>query len=339
MASFGKEHLLFFAILLTLPNNMICKSSIQVTTDKRLPIIFFLLVSFFLIAGVCFGERFAPVTFGLSVKKSTQQQALDYINQFDFSGSDKLWPNVKQRLFIKNIKKNVTHPVNIYPGEGTYFCAYSAISYLLLQDDPLGYAKFITDLYKEGKAVYKGVIYQPSDEIRKEAGMLKYKGVMDIQPADQMWFLTLAGHYKGYLNIFNRKYDPGDEDSFWASVNYAKFNRMGRKLLDYDIDATGSDFFRPRIKNLYEYIAEKLTKGKVVLYINNRIVHKKNHVKIKLAVPTHFIVVEKISRVNDVITLVYWDNGGKTLIQLSPVFLKRIVYGITGFIKQQTDAE
>ncbi|HQW84928.1 MAG TPA: hypothetical protein PK987_10715, partial [Ferruginibacter sp.] len=204
--------------------------------------------------------------------------------------------------------------------------------------DPLGYTRFITSLYKDGKATYNEIVYEPSTTIKREAGLLKYKGIMDIQPADQMWFLTLANHFKGYLNIFNQKYDPGDEGSFWASVNYGKFNRMCNKILDFDITAKGSDFLRPRIKDLYGFIAEKLSKGKVVLYINNRIVHKKNHIKIKLAVPTHFIVVEKIYKVNDIITLIYWDNGGRTLIQLSPAFLKRIVYGITSFTKPGADA-
>jgi hypothetical protein len=64
-------------------------------------------------------------------------------------------------------------------------------------------------------------------------------------------------------------------------------------------------------------------------------VHKKNHVTIKLGVPTHFIVVEKISKENDTITLVYWDYGGRTLLQLSPAFFKRIVFGITYCTKKE----
>ena len=111
-----------------------------------------------------------------------------------------------------------------------------------------------------------------------------------------MWYLSLADHYKGYLNIFNRNYDEGDEDSFWASVNYAKFNRMAKNLLNLKIKSKGSDIFRPGIDDLYEYMSERLKTGHVVLYINNRIVHKKNHVQIKLAVPSHFVVLERISK-------------------------------------------
>ncbi|MFM6925633.1 MAG: hypothetical protein ACKOU7_09040, partial [Ferruginibacter sp.] len=179
----------------------------------------------------------------------------------------------------------------------------------------------------------------PSPAIKTEAGELKYKGLLDINPAEQMWYLTLADHYKGYLNFFNKKFDPGDENRFWASVNYAKFNRMTRELLHYNSEATGADLMRPRIKSLYDYISERISTGTVVLFINNRVVHKKDHIRIKLGVPTHFIVAEKISLQNDVITFMYWDYGRKTQIQVSTGFFKRIVFGITWFTKKETDAK
>ena len=262
---------------------------------------------------------------------STREEASAFIDKITSLDSSMIWPGINPDWFLKNVKTNIHQPVKVYPGDGTYFCAYSALTYLMLQDDPLGYAKFVLDLYNNGEAVYRETTYKPSPEVKKEAGLLNYKGIMDIHPADQMWYLTMADHYKGYLNLFNQIYNPGDENTFWASVNYAKFNRMAKKLLYSQVSAKGSDLFRPRIKNMYSYLVDKLSKGNVILYINNRIVHKKNHVNIKLAVPTHFIVLEKISKVNDTITLVYWDNGAKTLIQLSPAFLKRIIYGITVF--------
>ena len=96
---------------------------------------------------------------------------------------------------------------------------------------------------------------------------------------------------------------------------------------------------RPAIGDMYNYISKRLDQGLVVLYINNRIVHKKKHAALKLDVPTHFIVVQQIKKVNDLITLVYWDNGGKTLIQLTPAFLSKIIFGITNCTKQVENAE
>jgi hypothetical protein len=270
---------------------------------------------------------------------STQQQALAYLNKIEILKSSTHWPNIKPALFIQNLKNNISKPLGIYPGKGTNFCGYGALTYLFLQDDPLGYAKLLVQLYQDGKATFGESYFNPSASIKQEAGQLKYKGLLDINPAEQMWYLTLAGHFKGYLNIFNRHYDAGDENLFWASVNYAKFNRMVRKLLQYKSEARGADIVRPRVGDLYDFISTKMLKGTVVLFINNRIVHKKDHITIKLGIPTHFIVVEKISRENDLITLVYWDYGHKTLMQLSAAFLKRIVFGISTFTKPETDAK
>ena len=267
-------------------------------------------------------------------KTSTQKEALDFINSVKELEPSVHWPKIKPNLFIQNLKLNINEPMSIYPGRGTYFCGYGAFTYLFLQDDPLGYTKLLLQLYTNGKAEFGTAVFNPSDAIKKEAGQFKYKGVLDIRPAEQMWYLTLADHFKGYLNLFNRNYDPGDEDNFWASVNYAKFNRMIRTLLNYKVNARGSDLFRPVISDLYNYISKKLQDGIVVLYINNRIVHKKNHTTLKLDVPTHFVVLQQITKVNDLITLVYWDYGERTLRQLSPSFLGKIIFGITNCSKK-----
>lgn len=272
-------------------------------------------------------------------KSSTQKEALAFINSIKELPASTWWPNIKPSLLLQNLKIDINEPMSIYAGRGTNFCGYGALTHLLLDDDPLGYTKLILQLYKEGKASFSKVDFAPSASIRQEAGHLKYKGILDIRPAEQMWFLTLADHFKGYLNFFNRKYEPGDENTFWASVNYAKFNRMLRALLPFQVRARGTDLIRPRTGDLYGYISNKMKEGLVVLYINNRIVHKKNHVQIKLAVPTHFIVVKEVSKVDDLITLVYWDYGGRTLIQLSPEFLSKIVFGITSCTKKEKDVQ
>ena len=270
---------------------------------------------------------------------STQQQAIAFIDSIKEIKSSSFWPNIKPALFLQNLKLNIHQPLSIYPGNSTNFCGYGALTYLFLQDDPLGYARLLIQLYRDGTASFRDVSFNPSGAVKKAAGSLRYKGILDIHPAEQMWFLSLADHFKGWLNFFDKKYDPGDEDKFWASVNYSKFNRMVKKLLGYQVKATGADLSRPHVGNLYQYIAEKMNTGTVVLFVNNRIVYKKNHVTIKPGVPTHFIVAEKISRENDNITFVYWDYGGKTLLQISPAFLKRIVFGITFCTKKINDAD
>lgn len=270
---------------------------------------------------------------------STTAQAMAYLDKITDLKSSAHWPNIKSEMFLENLKNNVSKPMSLYAGKGTNFCGYGALTYLFLQDDPLGYATLLMQLYLDGKATFRTTTFDPSVPIKQEAGQLKYKGILDINPAEQMWYLTLADHYKGYLNIFNLTYDPGDENKFWASVNYAKFNRMARHLLHYEGKAWGADVMRPKVGDLYDYISDKMATGTVVLFINNRIVHKKDHIQIKLGVPTHFVVAERISRVNDVITLVYWDYGRKTQLQMSAAFFKRIVFGISQFTKKEPDAK
>ena len=268
---------------------------------------------------------------------STLDEAISFVDKIKELEPSTYWPYLKPALFLENLKLEIHDRLSIYPGRGTNFCGYGALTYLILQDDPLGYAKLILQLFTEGTANFGKVRFDPSAEIKNAAGTLRFKGILDIHPAEQMWYLCLADHFKGYLNFFNQSYDPGDEDTFWASVNYAKFNRMVKKLLNYKVEARGSDLIRPHTGGLYEYISEKLKTGIVVLYINNRILHKKKLEKIKLAIPTHFVVLQQISRVNDVVTLVYWDYGHKTLLQLSPHFLQKIVFGISHCTKKEVN--
>jgi hypothetical protein len=187
-------------------------------------------------------------------------------------------------------------------------------------------------LYREGKAKMGKVTFTPGIAIKKEAGLLKYKGALDIDAAGQMWFLVLADHFKGYLNLFNRHFDKGDENTLWASTNFAKFNRMLRKLFYLKVRARGADLVRPWVNDLYGYLQEKLNTGNVFLYLNNRLLYKKKHTIARFGIPTHFVLLLDISKVEgDNINIIYWDYGIKTLQQVSPAFLKKIVFGISHF--------
>lgn len=281
---------------------------------------------------------FANPTDTIGKVTSTPQQAIAFIETFKSLEPSQHWPNIKPALFLKNLKENIHEPISLYPGKGTNFCGYGALSYLFLKDDPLGYAKLIMELYREGKARFRSVNFEPTPEVKRGAGLIRYAGKLDVCPAEQLWYLVLADHFKGYINLFNHRYDPNDHNTFWASVNYAKFNRMVKALLNYKYKAKGADLKRPYIADLYNYINERMKTGTVALFINNRILHKKNHT-LKVAVPTHFIIAEKISIDNDIITFEYWDYGRMTQMQMSSAFFKRIIFGITYFTKMDTPLE
>ena len=260
---------------------------------------------------------------------STQKDAILFIEKIKQLESSAYWPNVKPELFLKNLKENIYTPLSLYEGSNTNFCGYAALSYFPLHDDPLGYAKFMLELFYKGKAKFGKVFIQPSSEILKAAGTLKFKGILDIRPADQVWFLCLADHFKGYVNFFNKHYDEGDENTFWASVNYAKFNRMVKKLFNYAVNTSGYDLMHPHINDLYGYISNKMKTGTVVLYLNNAELYKKKHNTLRPATPTHYIILLGISRTEEMITMTYWDYGFRSLRQITPAFFKKIIFGIS----------
>jgi hypothetical protein len=264
----------------------------------------------------------------LSEINSTKKEALEFIDKIDQTKENSLWPNIKPKLFYDNLKLNLEKPGSFYPGRSTNFCAYGALSYLVMEKDPLGYVKFMNELYDKGEAIFNNNHFKPSSAVMKSAGTLKFKGVLDIRHAEQMWFLVLADKFKGYLNFFDKKFNEGDENSFWAATNLSKFDRMVNKMCGVHVKAVGSDLIKPWVKDPYSYLSKRIDSNIVSLYINNRIIHKKNHDKIKFSIPTHFIILRQISKENNMITLRYWDYGGETQMQVSPNTLKKIIFGI-----------
>lgn len=260
---------------------------------------------------------------------STKEQALLFLDSIKELEYSRYWPNIEPAAYLQNLRMNVENPLSIYEGRNTNFCSYAAVSYLPLHDNPLTYVRFMLKIFSEGKARYGKVMFRPSDEIRRAAGTLAFKGELDIRPADQLWFLLLADHFKGYLNMFDHHYNNGDEDKLWAAVNYAKFNRMIRRLFNYNVKATGSDIFRPGIKKLVPYLQDKLRTGTVFLYVNNLYLYKKNHRDVRFDLPTHYITLLGISESDGKYNITYWDYGSRTLRQVSDDLLRKIIFGIT----------
>ncbi|HXB93152.1 MAG TPA: hypothetical protein VNU72_12715 [Puia sp.] len=263
---------------------------------------------------------------------STAQQALEYIKSANIPDSSSWWPNIQGHLFIENLKANILSPLAIYQGSNTNFCGYAALSYLPLHDDPLTFTRFLVFLYKDGKADWGNIHFSPSQEIHVAVGTLRFKGILDIRPADQMWFLILADHFRSYINFFTRRFHPGAENTFWAACNYGKFNRIIRDMLGYHVRARGSDLIRPSIDTLVDYLGTTVQTGVTYLYVNNTYLHKKDHDKFKGSFPTHYIVLQRIWKEggqDDLYNIVYWDYGGRTLRQVTGRFLKKITFGIT----------
>jgi hypothetical protein len=265
-----------------------------------------------------------------SMEISSVQQAIVFLDSINHLDTSDRWPNVDPELFLLNLRSFAIKPLNFYEGKSTNFCSYSALTYFPLRYDPLGFSRFMINLYKNGTAKMGKVVFRPGTAIRIEAGLLRYKGALDVSPAGQMWFLCLADYFKGYLNFFNRHFDKGDENTLWAVTNFAKFNRMLRKLFYLKTQARGADLIRPAVGDRYSYLRNKLKEGIVFLYLNNRLLYKKKHVATRLGIPTHYVLLLDIYKTDDdTINIVYWDYGRKTLQQPDAKFLRQIIFGVT----------
>ncbi len=265
-----------------------------------------------------------------SFQNIEQTKAIEYLNLNKNIQQSNFWINVKPESFIINLQKNILKPLYIYAGSNTNFCAYAAVSYTCIKTDPLTYVTFMIDLYSNGFAEYKKVYFNPSAQVKNAAGLLKFKGELDINGADQIWFLSLADRFKGYLNVFNIYYKPGAENTLWPATNYSKFNRMLRKLTNYKVRAIGADLVRPLFNDITFFLQEKLEENdQVFLYLNNAILHKKNHKKIKFRFPTHFVVLFSIAEIDETIKIIYWDYGFKNQMILSKDVFTDIVFGVT----------
>lgn len=258
-----------------------------------------------------------------------KEKALDFLQSIDPLTKSQHWQNISPDLFMRNLRRNIEEPDFLYAGRNTNFCSYAALGYVLLKEDPLGYVQFMTELYQNGKAVYGNTTFTPSQGIKETAGQLFYEGELDRNEADQVLFFTLADHFKGYLNILNRHYNPGDEQTMWASTNLSKFNRMLRAMFKTEIHSTGADLARPKIPDLTAFLNDKLSHGNVFLYLNNTVLHRKFHHKTKKRIPTHYVVLLGITEKNNTATITFWDAGYKTRKTINMHTLRWILYGIS----------
>ena len=274
-----------------------------------------------------------------NINEPEREEALTLLAAYDTMKQSVHWPNIHPKEFLDNLKRNIETPLKLNNGRNTNFCAFGAVTYTCLKNEPLRYLKCMLELYQNGKAFYRKVKLDPPDAIKQEAGNLMFQGDLDIYPADQMWFLCLAHRFKGYLNIFNLRYNKGDENTMWAATNLAKFNRMLRRLCKYKVQSRGSDVLRVHSRNMPAFLAEKLSQGEVYLYLNNALVRKKNHNRIKKRMPTHYVVLMEMTDTDNQIMLKYWDGGYKTIKQVSLSSLKQIIYGISWVKYKEANAE
>ncbi|PWT70428.1 MAG: hypothetical protein C5B59_20635 [Bacteroidetes bacterium] len=264
-----------------------------------------------------------------SVIHVRQLKALDVLSKEDTTAASPFWPGVSVRLFYDNVRRNILFPDKINQGRSTNFCSYAAMTHLLIKYHPDLYIHYILSLYHNGEVSLKKKTLIPSLAVRQAAGILNNKGDLDVLHADQLWFLTLADQFKGYINILNLNYDPGDESTIWAGTNYAKFNRMLADFTDDELTSRGSDILKPFVSNLFDYISSELRKGVVVLYLNSKYLYPTKYSLVTLQAPTHFVVAYNMYKIGDMIEFQYWDYGLRTQQLITSKRLQQLIFGVT----------
>ena len=82
---------------------------------------------------------------------STLKDAAEYLKKIPQLEASSFWPNVNPQYFLDNLIMYVNKPAYAFESSNTNFCGYTAISFITLDHDPLGFVKGLIKLYKEGK--------------------------------------------------------------------------------------------------------------------------------------------------------------------------------------------
>lgn len=267
-------------------------------------------------------------------------RALELLRRTDTLTPSMLWPHISPTLFFANVRRNIERPELINQGTSTNFCGYAAMTHLLVKYHPDIYLRQIITLYRTGNTKLRRKRMNPSKRIMEAAGSLENKGDLDILHADQLWMMSLADTFKGYLNWLDLTYHKGDENRLWAAANYGKFNRMLREFTGDEMTAAGSDFIRPWVRNFNDYINAQLRKGVVVLYVNSKYLYEHKFSIFKLRAPTHFIVAYEMLRTEEgLIRFRYWDYGMKTEQLITPRRLRKLIFGVTTITETRDTGE
>lgn len=292
---------------------------------KRFPFLFFLFLS-----RAVFAQESIIISAPQSKEVATRlARAHRLLTAADTSAVSAFWPNVQPKYFYENIRQNLEHPNAINQGRATNFCGYAALTHLLVRYQPDVYVESMLNLYRYNSTQLEKGMWQVSPAVLQAAGTLRQKGELDVHHADQLWFLALADHFKGYMNIIDHHYDPGDENKLWAGTNFSKFNKMFRAFSNSKQKAKGSDFIRPMVGDAYTYLSEQLTQGVVLLFINNKHLYPHKHSAFTIRAPTHFIVLYSIAKQGDLYKLQYWDYGYRTELMITKKRLHKLIFGIT----------
>ncbi len=278
-------------------------------------------------------------------KTSTPAEALAEIPANGTLAQSTHFPNVDPNDFLDQLRARVAEGGHegTNQGDETNFCWAAAIAKHAYEKDPKGMAEAMINLYENGTFVYDNnnggmSVPEPSQAVKNAVGSNVFDNNQNedegktINELDQMLFMTLADHYKGYTNA-DLNYDPHDEENpLWSGGVLSKAVRVWREF-GFDVDVMGIDAVG------WEPLTSKITLAKdaletsdVVLFVNSGAFKDGSYLNV---FGTHYIHVSSIEQISDNdpmtidrIEVKYWDYGGVHTKQMYPEQFHRSVYGI-----------
>lgn len=270
-------------------------------------------------------------------KTSTPAEALAAVPENGTLAQSTHFPNVDPNDFLDQLRARVSEGGHegTNQGAGTNFCWAAAIAKHAYDKDPKGMVDAMMGLYENGTFVYDNNnggmnVPEASQAARNAVGSDVFNDNQDeqmgqtINELDQMLFMTLADHYKGYTNV-DLNYDPGNEEGLWAGgvLNKAVdvWNDFG-----FDVEVTGSDLgWSSTGENRINAVTEAMETNDVVLYVNSGKFKRDEGLN---ATATHYIHVESIEQVGGKYEITYWDYGATHQVTMDATQFFWSVYGM-----------
>ncbi|OJJ17434.1 hypothetical protein BKI52_26545 [marine bacterium AO1-C] len=273
----------------------------------------------------------------MSKKTSSITEAQKFTNEHNFG----IFNNVTPDELRRDIEARINNSLAVHQGEDTNFCWAAAITSILWEDDPRGLAAAVIDLYNDGIFNYESVVAKSTQEVRKAVDSYVFydnDGLTNV--VDQMLFMTLAeeDRYRGWINRFNRDYDPGDEGRIlrnWAGRTFKPIEKLYRHF-GYDLMSFGTDLGNDGNFDFYRASEKYIQSYHIILYVNAK---QFKGMKQNSLHASHYLRLMGITeKQGENITLEYWDYGQSKPVTMSIEEFNDCVYGIFALNKPENNA-
>jgi hypothetical protein len=224
---------------------------------------------------------------------------------------------VSKQEWADGLREWLLEPDEINPTSLTNFCSKAPLGMLIGEENPVGLARLMIDLYDDGIGKYfngKDTITLTLSKRLKQRMQLHIKGISYSYGEDQTInpvFAVLAYAWTAHYNWgLDKKYDIGDENKAWAGTPLELEGRILRQFFGYTTLPFGSDFLTNSVSLERVKKALEVSNQHVFLLVNSRILHDLSKAG-RWMVGTHYIELRKIEFIeqDEQVLVIWWEYG------------------------------